>query len=110
MLFIKQFVFNCKSNHYLITTKTSNLDKQLNKIKSKSKTMSRKRCYYEIMGLTTDATDEDIKKSYRQLALALHPDKNPDDIEMANNQFKLLQEAYDVLSDPRERKWFVFCI
>ncbi len=72
--------------------------------------MSRKRCYYEIMGLTMDATDEDIKKTYRQLALTLHPDKNPDNIEMANNQFKLLQEAYDVLSDPRERKWFAIDI
>lgn len=68
--------------------------------------MSRKKCYYEIMGLTMDASDEDIKKSYRQLALALHPDKNAGNLEFSDNQFKLLQEAYDVLSDPRERKWY----
>ena len=54
-----------------------------------------------------EATDEDIKKTYRQLALNLHPDKNPDDMERATNEFKLLQEAYDILSDPKERKWFV---
>ncbi|XP_054163091.1 dnaJ homolog subfamily C member 21-like [Oppia nitens] len=68
--------------------------------------MPKKRCYYEIMGLAMDATDEDIKRAYRQLALSLHPDKNPDNQEMANNEFKVLQEAYEVLSDPRERKWY----
>ena len=68
--------------------------------------MPRKRCYYEVMGLTMDATDEEIKKTYRQLALSLHPDKNLDNPDIANNEFKLLQEAYDVLSDPKERKWF----
>ncbi|CAG2161523.1 unnamed protein product [Oppiella nova] len=68
--------------------------------------MPKKRCYYEVMGLSMEATEDDIKKTYRQLALSLHPDKNPDNQEMANNEFKLLQEAYEVLSDPRERKWY----
>ncbi|CAG2119395.1 unnamed protein product, partial [Medioppia subpectinata] len=68
--------------------------------------MPKKRCYYQVMGLSMDATEDDIKKAYRQLALSLHPDKNIDNEEMANNEFKLLQEAYEVLSDPKERKWY----
>ena len=68
--------------------------------------MPKKRCYYEVMGLSMDATDEDIKKAYRQLALSLHPDKNLDKAEAASNEFKTLQEAYDVLSDPKERKFY----
>jgi len=52
------------------------------------------------------ATDDEVRRSYRQLALALHPDKNPNDPQLAHKQFTLLQEAYDVLSDPKERSWY----
>lgn len=67
-----------------------------------------KRCYYDILGVTFDATDDDIKRSYKKLALTLHPDKNPQNVENANREFTILQKAYDVLSDPKERSWYAF--
>lgn len=68
--------------------------------------MEKKRCYYEILNVERNATEEEIKRSYRQLALTKHPDKNPQRTEQANIEFRLLQEAYDVLSDPKERCWY----
>src|SRR5690606_33130710 len=62
-----------------------------------------KRDYYEILGLSRTATAEEIKKSYRQLALKYHPDKNPGNDE-AERLFKEAAEAYDVLSDPEKRQ------
>ncbi|CAG0894787.1 unnamed protein product [Darwinula stevensoni] len=58
--------------------------------------------YYEILNVGPDATDEDIKKAYRRLALKYHPDKN--DSPEAEERFKDLAEAYEVLSDKTERK------
>jgi len=57
-----------------------------------------KRDYYEILGVTKDATQDQIKKSYRKLALKYHPDKNPDNKE-AEKMFKSVSEAYEILSD-----------
>lgn len=64
------------------------------------------KCYYEVLGLSRDASDEDIKKSYRKLALQWHPDKNPNNINEAKTQFQLVQQAYEVLGDPNERAWY----
>ncbi|XP_015231826.1 PREDICTED: dnaJ homolog subfamily C member 21 isoform X1 [Cyprinodon variegatus] len=64
------------------------------------------RCYYEVLGVKRDAGDDDLKKSYRKLALKWHPDKNLENAEEAAEQFKLIQAAYDVLSDPQERAWY----
>ncbi|KAH8248076.1 hypothetical protein KR038_006398 [Drosophila bunnanda] len=64
------------------------------------------RCYYEELGLQRDANDGDIKTAYRKLALRWHPDKNPDSLEEAKERFQLLQQAYEVLSDPQERSWY----
>lgn len=64
------------------------------------------KCHYEILGVKRDAGDDDLKKAYRKLALKWHPDKNLDDAEEAAEQFKLIQAAYDVLSDPQERAWY----
>lgn len=64
------------------------------------------KCHYEILGVDQDATDDDLKKSYRKLALKWHPDKNPDNAEEAKKQFQLIQAAYEVLSDPQERAWY----
>ncbi|XP_076844990.1 dnaJ homolog subfamily C member 21 isoform X2 [Brachyhypopomus gauderio] len=64
------------------------------------------RCHYEVLGVKRDATDDDLKKAYRKLALKWHPDKNLEKAEEAAEQFKLIQAAYDVLSDPQERAWY----
>ncbi|MGI8678626.1 MAG: molecular chaperone DnaJ [Jatrophihabitans sp.] len=59
--------------------------------------------YYKALGVTKDASQSDIKKTYRKLARQLHPDANPDDPK-AEARFKDVSEAYDVLSDPAKRK------
>ncbi|HTX99115.1 MAG TPA: molecular chaperone DnaJ [Bacteroidota bacterium] len=62
-----------------------------------------KRDYYEILGVGRGASVEEIKKSYRKLALQFHPDRNPGNKE-AEEQFKEAAEAYEVLSDPNKRQ------
>ncbi|MEI8283457.1 MAG: DnaJ domain-containing protein, partial [bacterium] len=64
--------------------------------------MSRKRDYYEILCVEKTSSDDEIKRSYRKLAVKFHPDKNPDDAE-AEDKFKELGEAYEVLSDSSKR-------
>lgn len=61
-----------------------------------------KRDYYEVLGVAKDASDSDIKKAYRKLALKYHPDRNPDD-PSAEEKFKELGEAYEIISDPDKR-------
>src|SRR5437899_5489863 len=61
-----------------------------------------KRDYYEVLGVGRTATDEEIKRAYRKLAVKFHPDKNPDDPH-AEEKFKELGEAYDVLMDADKR-------
>src|SRR5947199_836183 len=61
-----------------------------------------KRDYYEVLGVERTATEEEIKRSYRKLAVKYHPDKNPDDPH-AEEKFKELGEAYDVLMDGDKR-------
>src|SRR6184192_1046332 len=61
-----------------------------------------KRDYYEVLGVGRTATDEEIKRAYRKLAVKFHPDKNLDDPH-AEEKFKELGEAYDVLMDPDKR-------
>jgi len=60
-----------------------------------------KQDYYEILGVPRNASDEDIKKAFRKLAMKLHPDRNPG--PDAEAQFKEAKEAYDVLSEPKKR-------
>jgi molecular chaperone DnaJ len=65
--------------------------------------MATKRDFYEVLGVKRDASAEEIKKAYRQLALKNHPDKNPGDPE-AERRFKEGAEAYEVLSDQNKRQ------
>jgi DnaJ family protein B protein 4 len=60
--------------------------------------------YYNILKVNRNATEDDLKKSYKKLVLVWHPDKNPINKTEAEAKFKLISEAYDVLSDPQKRK------
>src|SRR5256714_15023183 len=62
-----------------------------------------KRDYYEVLGISRSATDQEIKSAYRRLAVKYHPDKNPNDAT-SEEKFKEAAEAYSVLSDTEQRK------
>jgi len=61
-----------------------------------------KRDYYEVLGVTREADEAELKKAYRRLAMKFHPDRNPDDKDSEQN-FKEAKEAYEILSDERKR-------
>jgi molecular chaperone DnaJ len=64
---------------------------------------TKKRDYYEVLGINRDASDEDIKKAYRKLAMKHHPDRNPDSKD-GEEKFKEAKEAYEVLSEAEKRR------
>jgi molecular chaperone DnaJ len=64
---------------------------------------TKKRDYYEVLGVNRDASEEDIKKAYRKLAMKHHPDRNPDNKE-SEEKFKEAKEAYEVLTEPEKRR------
>jgi molecular chaperone DnaJ len=64
--------------------------------------MAEKRDYYEVLGVSKDASEAEIKKSYRKLAMKYHPDRNPND-ESAEAKFKEVKEAYEVLTNSQKR-------
>ena len=62
--------------------------------------------YYGVLGVPRNASDREIKKAYRKLAMKYHPDRNSGKEEWANEQFKEINEAYGVLGDPQKRKQY----
>lgn len=62
--------------------------------------------YYAILGVSPNASENEIKKAYRKLALVWHPDKNPDNQEEASLKFREISQAYDVLSNTDSRQMF----
>ncbi len=64
-----------------------------------------KKDYYSILGVSRQASADELKKAFRKLALKYHPDKNPGD-KVAEERFKEVNEAYDVLSDPKKKKMY----
>ncbi len=64
--------------------------------------MATKRDYYEVLGVSKNASEDEIKKAYKKMAIKYHPDRNPGDKE-AEEKFKEAAEAYDVLRDPQKR-------
>lgn len=64
-----------------------------------------KRDYYEVLGVDKNATEDEIKKAYRKIAIKYHPDRNPGNKE-AEEKFKEAAEAYDVLHDPQKRQQY----
>ena len=60
--------------------------------------------YYKILNISRDASEEEVKKAYRKMALKFHPDKNKD--SGAEEKFKEIAEAFEVLSDPQKREVF----
>ena len=67
--------------------------------------MAQKRDYYEVLGVDKNATEDQIKKAYRTIAIKYHPDRNPGD-KNAEEKFKEAAEAYDVLHDPQKRQQY----
>lgn len=61
---------------------------------------------YTVLGVSEEATSDEIKKAFRKAALQFHPDKNPDRVEWAQQQFIVVQRAYEVLSDDQERAFY----
>lgn len=62
--------------------------------------------YYKLLGVSKDVNAKDLKKAYRKLAMKYHPDRNKDNEEHANEKFKEISEAYNVLSDPEKRDMY----
>ena len=61
-----------------------------------------KRDFYEVLGVSRDASERDIKKAYKRLAMKYHPDRNQGD-ESAADKFKEVKEAYEILTDPQKK-------
>ncbi|KAJ8253001.1 hypothetical protein GJAV_G00208050, partial [Gymnothorax javanicus] len=88
--------FNTARKQYLLAENTS--EKESTRVRGEDMVD-----YYNVLGVSRNASSDDIKKAYRKLALRWHPDKNPDNKEEAERKFKEIAEAYEVLSDTSKR-------
>jgi len=68
--------------------------------------MANKRDYYEVLGVNKNATDDELKKAYRKLAKQHHPDANTNNKKVAEEKFKEVSEAYEILSDKQKRQMY----
>ena len=64
-----------------------------------------KRDYYEVLGVSRNASAQELKKAFKKLAMKYHPDRNPDD-QSAAEKFKEAAEAYEILSDPEKKSTY----
>ena len=62
--------------------------------------------YYKLLGVSKNANEEEIRKAYKKMALKWHPDKNQDNKEIAEEKFKEISRAYEVLSNPNKRNTY----
>lgn len=69
--------------------------------------MAERKDYYKILGVDRNASQEEIKKAYRQKVKEWHPDRHRENKEEAERKFKEIQEAYEVLSDPKKGKFTI---
>ena len=65
-----------------------------------------KQCYYELLNIEMDASEEEIRQAYKYQALRWHPDKNRSDPDTASETFREVQQAYTILMDPKKRIWY----
>ncbi len=68
--------------------------------------MAQKRDYYEVLGVNKNSSEDEIKRAFRRLAKKYHPDANPDNKKEAEEKFKEVNEAYEVLSDPQKKQMY----
>eukprot|EP00195_Chlamydomonas_chlamydogama_P011846 CAMPEP_0202910750 /NCGR_PEP_ID=MMETSP1392-20130828/52928_1 /ASSEMBLY_ACC=CAM_ASM_000868 /TAXON_ID=225041 /ORGANISM="Chlamydomonas chlamydogama, Strain SAG 11-48b" /LENGTH=96 /DNA_ID=CAMNT_0049600963 /DNA_START=103 /DNA_END=390 /DNA_ORIENTATION=- len=74
--------------------------------KATSAAKSKSKDYYDILGISKDASEDQIKRAYRKQALKWHPDRNPTNKKEAEEKFKEVAAAYETLSDPSKRRLY----
>jgi curved DNA-binding protein CbpA len=90
----------------VVSEQQQNAKQQNGNAKVKLVAADYRRCHYDILSVTQDASEAELKRAYRQKALEWHPDRNAHDPDRATAEFQIVQAAYAVLTDPNERAWY----